>query len=296
MKAFFRQRLHVDFDIDDPTSEDHEPFDLDGLQMWGLWNELITRQAEALHAGLPREEALAAGLARIQRRGELAAAAFADVMRDDLAAPMADMFERYARGLAEWPHEAPHDEPVSHIHTASGLRIDDWLRDIRLDQDERRGRVVLEPSDAVKKGKYQRHSLVKHWLTHLAGHLGGQPLTTLIVSKAGNVRFEPLEPDAARAQVDTLLAAWRDGMARPLPLAIKTAFAWLDGSTSARAIYEGGYQLTGEVEVSPYLRRAWPSFDALAASGEFARLAETLLRPLFTATFVKSAAPAGDQA
>ena len=296
VKAFFRQRLHVDFDIDDPTSEDHEPFDLDGLQMWGLWNELITRQAEALHAGLPREEALAAGLARIQRRGELAARAFADVMRDDLAAPMADMFERYARGLAEWPHEAPHDEPVSHTHAASGLSIDDWLRDIRLDQDERRGRVVLEPSDAVKKGKYQRHSLVKHWLTHLAGHLGGQPLTTLIVSKAGNVRFEPLEPDAARAQVDTLLVTWQDGMARPLPLAIKTAFAWLDGSTSARSIYEGGYQLTGEVEVSPYLRRAWPSFDALAASGEFARLAETLLRPLFTATFVKSAAPAGDQA
>jgi exodeoxyribonuclease V gamma subunit len=63
----------VDFDIDDPASEDHEPFDLDGLQKWSLWNELITRQAEALHAGLPREEALAAGLARIQRRGELAA-------------------------------------------------------------------------------------------------------------------------------------------------------------------------------------------------------------------------------
>ena len=38
------------------------------------------------------------------------------------------------------------------------------------------------------------------------------------------------------------------------------------------------------------------------ASGEFARLAEALLRPLFTATFVessrprKAAAPAGDQA
>jgi hypothetical protein len=28
--------------------------------------------------------------------------------------------------------------------------------------------VVLETSDAVKKGKYQRHNLVKHWLAHLA--------------------------------------------------------------------------------------------------------------------------------
>lgn len=58
VKAFFRQRLRVDFDIDNPASEDQEPFDLDGLQKWSLWNELIARQAEALHAGQPREDAL----------------------------------------------------------------------------------------------------------------------------------------------------------------------------------------------------------------------------------------------
>jgi len=302
VKAFFRQRLHVDFDIDDPASEDQEPFDLDGLQKWSLWNELIVSQAEALNAGQPREDALAATLARIQRRGELAAKAFAGVMVDDLAAPMADMFERYAKGLAEWPHEAPHDELVSHTHSATGLSIDDWLRDLRLNADEERGRVVLEPSDAVKNGKYQRHHLIKHWLVHLVGHLGGQPLTTLIVSKAGNVRFEPLEPDEARAHIDTLLAAWQDGMRRPLPLAIKTAFAWLDGSTSAQSVYEGGYKLTGELESSPYLRRTWPDFETLTRDGEFARLADSLLRPLFTATFVesartrKAAATAGEQA
>ena len=302
VKAFFRQRLRVDFDIDNPASEDQEPFDLDGLQKWSLWNELIARQAEALHAGQPREDALAATLERIQRRGELAAKAFASVMVDDLAAPMADMFARYEKGLAEWPHEAPHDELVSHPHPATSLRIEDWLRDLRLNEDEQRGRVVLEPSDAVKKGKYQRHNLIKHWLVHLAGHLGGQPLTTLIVSKAGNVRFAPLEPDDARAQIDSLLATWQDGMGRPLPLAIKTAFAWLDGSTSAKSVYEGGYMLTGEVESSPYLRRAWPDFETLTGDGEFARLADSLLRPLFTATFVesprtrKAAATAGEQA
>ncbi len=302
VKAFFRQRLHVDFDIDDPASEDQEPFDLDGLQKWSLWNELIVSQAEALNAGQPREDALAATLARIQRRGELAAKAFAGVMVDDLAAPMADMFERYAKGLAEWPHEAPHDELVSHTHPATGLSIDDWLRDLRLNADGERGRVVLEPSDAVKNGKYQRHHLIKHWLVHLAGHLGGQPLTTLIVSKAGNVRFEPLEPDEARSHIDTLLAAWQDGMRRPLPLAIKTAFAWLDGSSSAKSVYEGGYKLTGEVQSSPYLRRTWPDFETLTGDGEFARLADSLLRPLFTAAFVessrkrKAAAPAGEQA
>jgi exodeoxyribonuclease V gamma subunit len=112
VKAFFRQRLHVDFDIDDPASEDHEPFDLDGLQS-GACGTSSSPARPRRSTPACRGEALAAALARIQRRGELAAGAFAGVMIDDLAAPMADMFERYAEALAEWPHEA-HDEPVSH--------------------------------------------------------------------------------------------------------------------------------------------------------------------------------------
>jgi exodeoxyribonuclease V gamma subunit len=63
VKAFFRQRLRVDFDIDDPASEDQEPFDLDGLELWHLWDELIGAQAHAVHHGEPREDALADGLA-----------------------------------------------------------------------------------------------------------------------------------------------------------------------------------------------------------------------------------------
>lgn len=45
-------------------SEDQSP-DLDGLQKWSLWNELIAARAEAIHAGAAPEEALEAGLERI---------------------------------------------------------------------------------------------------------------------------------------------------------------------------------------------------------------------------------------
>ncbi len=302
VKTFFQQRLRVDFGMDDPASDDHEPFDLDGLQKWELWHELIAAQAEALHDGSSREDALAAGLERIRRRGELAARAFADVMSDELAGPMADMFERYAAGVARWPLAAAHDEEVRHGH--AGLRIDDRLHDLRHAADAQRGRVVLETSDAVKNGKYQRHTLVKHWVAHLAAHLAGGPLTTLIVSKAGDVTLEPLSIDTARAHLDAILDAWLDGQTRPLPLAVKTAFGWLadisgGSKNSAPTIYDGdGYAFAGEVESSPYLQRAWPDYAALTASGEFARLAETLLRPLYEATFAKSgrARPATEDA
>jgi len=92
-------------------------------------------------------------------------------------------------------------------------------------------------------------------------------------------------------------------MRSPLPLAPKTAFAWLrampevldDGAgpdaaspeltlhkarNAARKAYEGAYLQQGEVETCAYLQRAYPDFDTLFASGEFAELAESLLRPL----------------
>ena len=82
-----------------------------------------------------------------------------------------------------------------------------------------------------------------------------------------------------------ILVAWREGMRRPLPLAAKSAFAWLKAGDASAAlkVYEGGFNQKGEVETDPYLARAYPDFAALTASGEFADLAETLLRPLYEA-------------
>lgn len=314
VKQFFRQRLHVDFDMDDPASDDQEPFDLDGLQRWCLWNELIGLQAAAVHAGEDRAQALEDGLARLRRRGELPAAAFAELMAADLAKPMEDLFQRYEEGLARWPNESGEDEELRYFSEATGLRVEDWLAGIRTDDAGNRGRVVLESSDVVKKGQYQRHHLVRHWVAHLAAHVTvtGGPLTTLVVSKAGSVELNPLDPDEAIHHLENLLAAWLEGQGRPLPLAVKTAFAWLKHGPSedteamdkarkdATAAYEGdGYQSDGELGSSPYLQRAWPSFAVLAEDGDFARLATSLLRPLYLATFVKKkdkAAAGGEQA
>ncbi|HPI59417.1 exodeoxyribonuclease V subunit gamma [Zoogloea sp.] len=308
VKAFFRQRLRVDFDMDDPASEDQEPFDLDGLELWHLWDELIGAQAHAVHHGEPREDALADGLARIQRRGDLAAGAFAALMRETLAAPMEDLFQRYGEALAQWPDVQAHDEPIDYTSPA-GLRIEDRLGGLHSNAEGRRGRVVLESSDLVKKGHYQRHTLIKHWVTHLAAHVAGGPLTTVVVGKVGSVTLAPLDPEHAAAHLDAILQAWQAARSRPLPLAVKTAFAWIkdappgaDAAAEARAAaaarkaYEGDEYTPGERDSSAYLQRAWPDFAAMASGGEFARLAETLLRPLYLATFAKGKprAAAGD--
>nr|MBP8285049.1 exodeoxyribonuclease V subunit gamma [Chromatiaceae bacterium] len=165
------------------------------------------------------------------------------------------------------------------------LELADWLGAIRVDEAGQRGRVVLESSDLVKDGHYRGDKLIRHWVDHLAGHLGGEPLTTIILSKVGDVTLAPRDPEQARGHLTTLMAAWHSGMCRPLPLAVKTAFEWLKGqkADSARKTYEGGYQQMGEVETDACLARVYPDFATLAARGEFADWAETLLRPLYAA-------------
>ncbi|MFZ4534901.1 exodeoxyribonuclease V subunit gamma [Propionivibrio sp.] len=322
VKTFFRQRLNVSFERDDPASEDQEPFELDGLGNWKLQDELIRAQENALLDGKVIETACAAQLARIHRRGELAAGGFGEYMAATLAEPMPDLFERYQAALLRWPRISEGEEEIRFSADIDGQTLDvaDWLGGIRMSDTGERGRVVLETSNLVDKTKHYRgDKMIRHWVTHLASHLAGGPLTTMIVSLKGEIELKPMAISEAEAHLKTLLAAWQLGMRRPLPLAAKTAFAWLkvmpapvkvtggtegtanaaerrDGEPAvappfpvstldkamdaARQAYEGGYRQQGEVDTCAYLQRAYPDFDALFADGEFAELAESLLRPL----------------
>lgn len=292
VKAFFRQRLTVSFEIPDPAADDHEPFALDGLQRWALQDELLQVQVQALARGEDIVAAREAQLARMDRRGELPPGGFGPATARELVAPMDDVFARYRAALARWPASLE-DESVQAEAGPAGdaVFLADWLTLVRAGSDGSRGRVLLESSDLVKNGQYRRERVVRHWVAHLAGHLGGKGLTTVVISKVGDVELAPLDPDEARRHLHALLLAWRDGMRRPLPLATRTAFAWLHGDNpdKARAEYEGGYAQPGEVQTDAYLARAYPTYAQLVASGEFMVLAQRLLQPLYLAVFAEKA-------
>ncbi|MNP73571.1 RecBCD enzyme subunit RecC [compost metagenome] len=79
-------------------------------------------------------------------------------------------------------------------------------------------------------------------------------------------------------------------MCRPLPVAVKTAFAWLAQSdpdkaeAAARKAYEGdGVTSDGERRESPALARQYADYNALIADETFGGWAETLYRPLLQA-------------
>ena len=311
VKSFFRQRLRVAFEAEDAASENHEPFEVDQLETWQLQNELIQAQAAALERG--EDDLLPAALDRLERMhrsGELAAGGFGEVIASDLMQPMADLFERYRAELKRWPTLLDEQYELRVEGGPRGLTVEDWVGELRGGADNSRGRVFLDPGTLIKDRKYRGERLIAYWVPHLAAQLAAGPVTTVIVSKVGSVEFAPVAPEVARAHLLRLVHAWDEGTRRPLPLAVKSAFAWLrkrpasfdssgqgaaedagnmahaeliDAQDAARATYEGTVNQQGERDTNNYLRRAYPNFNALSQSGEFDELAVALLLPLHRA-------------
>ncbi|SDI70844.1 exodeoxyribonuclease V subunit gamma [Paraburkholderia phenazinium] len=316
VKSFFRQRLRVAFETEDAASENHEPFEVDQLEAWQLQNELIRAQAAALEQG--DDDLLPAALSRLERMhrsGDLAAGGFGEVIAGELMEPMADLFERYRAELARWP-DLLDEQFELRVEGGTGieaLTIEDWVGEVRAGPGDTRGRVFLDPGTLIKDRKYRGDRLIAYWVGHLAAQLAAGAVTTVIVSKVGSVEFAPLNEDLARAHLLTLLRVWDEGTRKPLPLAVKTAFAWLrkrpgaldfaqpadstgasgdsealaaqlnEAREAARLTYEGAGRQPGERDTNAYLYRAYPDFNALAASGEFETLAVSLLLPLHRA-------------
>ena len=286
VRAFFAHRLAVRLFDEDVAAQDQEPFGLDGLANWSLQDELIRVQRAAVDAGAAREAALQSRLERFAARGELPHGAFARQVAAELAEPMERLFDRYAQLLRDWPRVLP-DEPLAFAQEGTPpLLFEDWLSGLRANAEGARCRLVLESSGLVKERRWRYARLLPHWVAHVAGHLQGQPLTTLVVSKAGVATLPPLVPQEAGAWWNALLDAWREGMCRPLPFCVDAAAGWLRHAApekgapaldKAREEARKGHE--AECAYDAFLARAFPDFDAFFGA-DFEHWAATLLQPL----------------
>ncbi|NIF20160.1 exodeoxyribonuclease V subunit gamma [Pantoea sp. Acro-835] len=306
VRSFFRQRLNIFFEATDTTSLDHEPFAINALENWRLQDELIGVQKQAVLAGGDPAEALQQQLARISRRGELAPGGFGSVLEQALAEPMEDIFKRYRAALHDWP--LPLD---NHPVSLTSPPLEDWISDLR-SNGQATCRVLLESSGLLdeKKRSYRWAQLLPFWLTHLAAHLAVGPMTTLVVSKNGDVIFPVLDISQVQLYWQQIVTAWQAGMCRPLPLATRTGFQWLSlgGEVNTPADsdiwqkcavgyeeYDAQNMKFGELSRSPYLNRAWPDFMSLWSAGEFAHWTEQLLAPLYHTLKSRSSRKQGEE-
>jgi exodeoxyribonuclease V gamma subunit len=225
--AFFKQRLQVSFLQEDAATEDVEPFVPDALEQWQLQDALIRAQSRALETGGDPYASREAELARIGRAGVLPDGAFGALTAEDLIAPLDDMAERYGKALARWPHAVQEEFPLL-VDGIDGVpALEDSLGAFRRDDEGQRCRLLVDSSSLIPKGKYRAARIVPHWVAHVAAQLAGEAVTTVVVSKAGDVVFPPLTRREAMRCLRAWLRGWQAGMSRPLPLAPAAAFEWL---------------------------------------------------------------------
>ncbi|MGZ8249312.1 exodeoxyribonuclease V subunit gamma [Methylomagnum sp.] len=292
VKAFFNERLKVRFEQDSAVGEDLEPFSFDPLQRYGLGDELLR---EALNGPPPQAGArFNDAMARQKRRGELPLASFAEPAQADFSTPAWAAYEYAARVFAEWPDvvETPGEIRLDYSPAADvTLQVEDWLPGLRRNGRGQWAQILVRPQAVAQDGQPKWHNLVRPWVRHLAGCAAGLELHTLQIGPDAAWHLPALRPEQARHWFETLLEAWHWGMQAPLPLACRSAFAWLEKSVesvefapdAARAVYEDGYNHRGEGSQDIYLARAFPRFEDLwQDDGQyFMEWAEQLYRPLW---------------
>jgi exodeoxyribonuclease V gamma subunit len=280
--ALFRQRLRIQTPEEAAAPLDVETFAIDGLGDWQLKDELMRRAFEPGLAPSELERRLDAGIARFQAQGRLLAGSLGAGMGRKAVAFLPDLYRKWDAALAEWPGTLDRPLPVTlDIAVPAGqLVLEDTLTDLRVGE-QGLGQIILQASGLTKDKHYQWRNTLRAWVRHLAAQLGGEPVTTRLLTPSGDAVLKPVPADEARARLDALLQCWWRGMQGPLPVALNAGMAWLDNdgpdtltddadAPELKAWNAAVKAFDLDLEYNVYVRRCYDSFEALWSGGEFA--------------------------
>ena len=295
VKAFCNHTLKLGFDEETLTSEDNEPFGFDRLQSYVLSETLL----QSLNSENPNDTQ--AFFSRQQtamaQKGLLPLGGFAQAAYDAIADPVKMAWQHYQLLLPAWPAELDaHVIQVPSFALSDGVTVSvtgDLSNLRRGSQQQGDGLIYLTAQALLNKDKTIKYpNLLLHWVQHLAACADNLPLRTLVVASDGVIEIPPIEQADAYEQLTSLVEAYYQGMRAALPVACKTAFAWLaacpekemeKAMEKARTRYEGDDWNPGEVDYDAYLSRFFPSFASLTQTDDgdgFNYWAYMLYRPV----------------
>ena len=277
-RYFFKRRLGVSFAEPDLIGEDEEPFSLDALERYFLEDSLLDDAGEIETLDQVRP-VLALRAERLAREGVLPIGLIGKRWQRQLVDSLVPVRSAWLTLGARFAVAAP---KLAINLTFDGIHLDDWIDRLRVGGagGEQDTAWLMQVSSKVmdKKGGVRGDKLIAPWLRQLACAAVGRRVTGYLVARDAVLTMAPLTQDAACSDLAQLVALWRRNLDQPMPVACKTALAMLrDGD--ARTAYEGGFELSGEVD-DLCLARLWPDFSALLASGEWAANCEAVYGPL----------------
>lgn len=264
-RFLLNRRLDVFLEADDDALEEDEPFEVDALRGYGLKVDLLER---SLRGEPPEERFRTLRAAGTLPHGNVAEVAFRDV-RDAVARFSARVRPLVAPGPLE---------PVSVRWSGNGFRLSGRIGGIYP-----AGMVRFRPANL--KGKDRLAAWIDHLLLNLCGG-DGAPRTTRVLGADGSFGFGPVA-DPER-HLNALLAAYAEGLVRPLPFFPESAWVYADARFlkgreaeyalgKARTRWEDGFR-PGERSSSAYFVRCFAHGDPIGP--DFEAVAARILEPL----------------
>jgi len=296
VRHFFNRRLGVVFEEEKQTARDDERFEFDHLEKYLLGSEYLRMKLRDLTAGENEAAGFEVYLQKQALQGDLPLGSFGTLTQKTQREQTEQVAARYQKLLKKWPVavEKPKATGVITCDLPNGekIRLEDWLTGFRQSAEnaDDYALIIPRPSGLFVDNELKYHYLTKLWVQHVLAHAAGIRLTSWLVGEDGFICLDPLKTEDARRWLDALVKAWYSGLQAPLPVARKTAFAWLkakkDEKKVARQAYEGGYERPGEVGYDACLHRAYPTADDLLSArvdGKgFVDWTCLLYQPLFT--------------
>jgi len=288
VRHFFSQRLKVFFEALEAPTPDEEPFVLDALQRYSASESLL---GAALADPENAERALHAQARRLQACGMLPLAGFGELLQAELIQPLPDLLQRHRQLLQRWATVVDGALPIHFEHGSQ--RLEGWLGRVYQAEDQSLLSITTVPNTiSAGRNNLKWHRLITSWVMHLAACAAGYPLHSALLASDITLLLGPLPQGQAAEQLGHLLVARQAAMNAPLPVAAKTAFAWLGQDDPDKALaaairaYEGdGRSHFGERSESLALARQFRDFAALSADETFEGWCETLYRPLYSAAW-----------
>jgi exodeoxyribonuclease V gamma subunit len=267
VEVFFKSRLQVRLDTVDELEQLEEPFSLNGLEQYQAGQDL-------LNAGeMPQ------AIEKLTLSGKLPMAAFGTRLAQELQAKTQVVLDRQA----EWKPHYLNSLPAQSISlNVGGIAITGtleglWSGDAGWLQLNQRVGAVLEGEKDAQTAR--GHVVASLWVNHVVACANGMPVTSVQLGLDGQVVFNPLTQENASEILGRLVNAYLAAWTRPLPVACKTAWAFLqaqaqadrlaiekpdkeprDPHEAAQAAFDGGHY-AGERTESAYLARAFESYD-----------------------------------
>jgi exodeoxyribonuclease V gamma subunit len=292
VEVFFRARLRVRFEEMAEAQQELEPFALNGLENYQIGQSLL-KASDSRQA-----------LTELKLSGSLPMAAFGERESSKLGRELDVVLERQTNWRGKFPFENP---AISIALDINGTPVTGTLNGLWSVQDSSNPPTYSSSSHshlqinqrlgAVLEGSGENQTARGHiiaglWVNHLAACASGINMTSAQLGLDGQVVFEPLPREDALTILREMVDAYWEAWTRPLPVACKTAWAYLqaqakadrvaldkpdkvkDPHEAAQAIFEGGFKRESELTSSAYLARAFDSYQDI--EDELPRWAELL--------------------